>query len=665
MFIFVLLQVANVYSTMTRRKSVCSKWTLVLVVVLLCPYVYSRPQEASPTVTVFKSENVETTENPIRYRYRNSLSTNSYKLPLVTNNLNVSKNNHTSDTNSTKTLAPQFPDTTNNKKDVRNLQNRRSRLVTKKFVVNNKNVRNNRPQSSKTSSVSKNNNQFLTPKTKKTEIKRVITKWTDNTEDLDLTYETTTSDENEIKFTTDISEEYTSTESLNDIIIADSKKTQHKPVNKLLNKLKNKINKNKRPRPPPDYLDDSHEQSDNMHVTATYSYPTTRPMYIFTTPTPTPIITNVGNPMPWPQPTNTHAVYQLQPNLHSVYHKPTTRRPVVVTKPIKNHNYHNPVYHHYPQHPGHEFEVTTFQPTNAYADRIVIRPEEYAASPDECPTIFLTLNNTFQGQGKEACPDLNIAVNTNVVNKNVVVESDEEEADDGIIPDPFGLPFEDSADESHEDHDSDENQEQVESASIEGLALTNYNAAGEGEAASPEAGGYGSPSSILSSYSKPGILQDDDDTFSLSSIANYFKPAINALGWLSTINPLGFGLLSIFLAPIVFLFAGTSGIAALFAPWAFSGREAPTVVHVYRPYWHWDDEIKTWHLHSYPPSRRWDYNVMSRHSKENQNTNTGSIRPTLFYRLKEWMKSTTQTLRQVENRKNKRKKRETWAIRIK
>ncbi|KAL0879071.1 hypothetical protein ABMA27_004035 [Loxostege sticticalis] len=49
-----------------RRKSVFSKWTLVLTVVLLCPYVYSRPQDASPTSVSDSSHVDKPTENPIR-----------------------------------------------------------------------------------------------------------------------------------------------------------------------------------------------------------------------------------------------------------------------------------------------------------------------------------------------------------------------------------------------------------------------------------------------------------------------------------------------------------------------------------------------------------------------------------------------------------------------
>ncbi|CAG9788283.1 unnamed protein product [Diatraea saccharalis] len=501
---------------MTRRKSACSKWTLVLLLVIVCPYVYSRPQEnASPAEPSVSENVVKSTQNPLSHE-----------------------------------------DTVDH-----------STEVSKKSVF-------------------------------------------------------------------------------------------AKPIKHIINKIK-KIHK----KPKPDYSEETQVYPDNIYVTNDYHHPSTRPIYIFNTPSPTPIISNVGNPKPW-----------SRPNVQSPYHTLTTQRPVLVTKPPKN-NYHNSVYNNYPHHSNHDYEVTTFQPTNAYTDRIIIRPDEYSASPEECPTIFLTLNNTFQGQGKEACPDLNIAVNTNVINKNVVVESDEEEGEGGIFADPFGIPFEDeSGDETastHDIFDSDENQEQInsESASVEGLSYSNYNAATDGDSSEP--GGVGSASQVLSSYQKPEISNDEDDSFSISSFYNFFKPAINALGWLSTINPFGFGLLSFFLAPIVFLFAGTSGIAALFAPWAFSAREAPKVVHVHRPYWHWDDEIKTWHLHSFPNNRNWDP-TLPRSIKELGNTNNDTIKPTLFYRIKEWMKVTTQRLKinndrkaNQHHRKNRRKKRETWTKRIK
>ncbi|XP_063624934.1 mucin-17-like [Cydia splendana] len=50
---------------MTRRKSVCSKWTLVLLVVILCQFVDSRPQEVtSPTpANDASTNNVQTTES--------------------------------------------------------------------------------------------------------------------------------------------------------------------------------------------------------------------------------------------------------------------------------------------------------------------------------------------------------------------------------------------------------------------------------------------------------------------------------------------------------------------------------------------------------------------------------------------------------------------------
>ncbi|KAG6453845.1 hypothetical protein O3G_MSEX008355 [Manduca sexta] len=48
---------------MARRKSACVKWTLVLLCVV-CPFVYSRPQDASQDSTV--SSITDTTENPLR-----------------------------------------------------------------------------------------------------------------------------------------------------------------------------------------------------------------------------------------------------------------------------------------------------------------------------------------------------------------------------------------------------------------------------------------------------------------------------------------------------------------------------------------------------------------------------------------------------------------------
>lgn len=650
-----------------RRKSVFSKWTLVLTVVLLCPYVYSRPQDASPTSVSDSAHVDKPTENPIRYRYRNDSISYRYKLPVLTN-IYASQSEYAYSSiknNSTKSL-PESSKLLRDRMNSLSNTNRRSRLLTKKIVTNSNNKNRKKNNSHSSHAHQPTQRVPLAQNHKKTEIKKVITKWTDNTkyEDFDFTYETTLSNEiGKNRFTIaddESSEEFSSTESINDFSTEVSKKHGHrKPVKQLLNKIKNKLHN----RPKPQYSEEQ-VQSDNIYVTAGHLYPTTRPIYIFSTPTPTPIITNVGNPKPWSKPQNFQVVYQ----------NPTTPRPIIVTKPLKDHhNYHNPVYNNYPHYPGHEFEVTTFQPANAYTDRIVIRPEEYAASPDECPTIFLTLNNTFQGQAKEACPDLNIAVNTNVVNKNVVVESEEDDTD-GIFSDPFGAPFgDDSGDETGDDHsyDSEENQEQVESASIEGLALTNYNAASDGESAEP--GGFGSPSSVLSSLSRPGRPhEDDDDSYSFSSLIQFFKPAINALGWLATISPLSFGVFSLLLAPVVFLFAGTSGIAALFAPWAFSAREAPKIVHIHHPHWHWDDEIKTWQLHSFPHNRKWNPSL-PRSSIEAESTNLGSVRPTLFYKLKEWMRATTQKLRQSNrskisnesNRKNKRKKRETWAIRVK
>ncbi|XP_068631527.1 mucin-4-like [Battus philenor] len=237
-------------------------------------------------------------------------------------------------------------------------------------------------------------------------------------------------------------------------------------------------------------------------------YTPTRPTYVFTTPTPTPIITNVGYPPPWPQ-----------QNYHVIQPVTTTQRPIRVTKPANDHyNYHNNV-NNYPQYPVNNFEVTTFQPTSAYTDRIIIRPEEYSASPDDCPTIYLSLNNTFQGQGKEACPDLNIAVNTNVINKNVVIES-EEDTDNSFVG-AFGVPLMDdseSGDNNNDYSESADDEEENESASIEGAAMTNYNANTAQESAEP--GNFASPSSALSTVSTPGRPRENRN-FRKESIAQH------------------------------------------------------------------------------------------------------------------------------------------------
>ncbi|RVE46605.1 hypothetical protein evm_008738, partial [Chilo suppressalis] len=58
-----------IVAKMTRRKSACSKWTLVLLTVIVCPFVYSRPQDNTVPVesSVAISENVDKpTENPLR-----------------------------------------------------------------------------------------------------------------------------------------------------------------------------------------------------------------------------------------------------------------------------------------------------------------------------------------------------------------------------------------------------------------------------------------------------------------------------------------------------------------------------------------------------------------------------------------------------------------------
>ncbi|XP_075976880.1 uncharacterized protein LOC142977074 [Anticarsia gemmatalis] len=57
---------------MTRRKSVCSMWTLVLLVVIVCPSVYSRPQEISVT-----NIQKESTQAPIRDESARPVSSSS------------------------------------------------------------------------------------------------------------------------------------------------------------------------------------------------------------------------------------------------------------------------------------------------------------------------------------------------------------------------------------------------------------------------------------------------------------------------------------------------------------------------------------------------------------------------------------------------------------
>lgn len=601
-----------------RRKSAYLNWTLVLLVIVLCPSVYTRPQDTSSVKTEIA------TESSIRYSYRNDNLSLSY-VPLVINFVQNSSNknvnelllNHSNRTNKMiKGIASNIP---------------KHKINRNSFSSNIKPAKVKLPELS------------VSYEKRRPNIKKVLTKWKDETkyEDLNFSHETTTSSEERDPLTTVNIVHTTSTESLKSSI-----QKQYYPS----------TYNNYRPNFQPQYSEETQLYSTNIQIVDSH---TPRPSYLYTKrPSPTPIITNVGYPTPWQQNSQ-------------IYRKTTTRKPVLVTNPF-NHNNYNSI-HNYG-----EFEVTTFQPTSAYTDRIVIRPEEYSGSPDECPTIYLTLNNTFQGQAKEACPDLNIAVNTNVINKNVVIDSEEEEPE-SLFPGAFGLPIgdedESNADDSNPDldessandyfgGDTTENQA-VESDSIEGSELSNYNAANAIQSQYSEQGGLFSPSNHASAISKPGRPnKDDDDIFSLSSLVQFFRPAISALGWLSSVNPFTIGLFPLFLAPIAFLFAG-SGIAALFSPWFLPiGREAPKVVHVYRPYWHWDDKIKTWHLHSFPDNRNGQYSARS--SKEEE---SGSVKQTFFYKLKEVMKITTNILRERNksgnSRKSRRRKRDIWSLRIK
>lgn len=601
---------------MTRRKSAYIEWTLVLLVLVLCPSVNTRPQDTSSVQSEI------TTESVIRYSYRNDSSSSSNALPLILN---------------------YFAQNSSIKHVVQHLvsnSNRTSRLI--KGIASNtpmhKLLRNNYASDLKLTKVRPPEISFSHAK-RRPNIKKVLTKWKDEAkyEDLNFSYETTTSDERDpITSVNFVQTDHTSTERVN----YEASVKKHQPSKY----------SNYRPHFQSQYSEETDVYSTNIQIVDSY---TPRPTYLHTKrPSPTPIITNVGYPKPWQQNSQ-------------IYRKTTTQKPVRVTNPL-NYNYHNSI-HNYPG----EFEVTTFQPTSAYTERIVIRPEEYSGSPDECPTIYLTLNNTFQGQAKEACPDLNIAVNTNVINKNVVVESDEEETE-SLFPGGFEIPLGDDDDSTPDESsandyfgvDSGENQE-AESASVEESELLNYNAGNAIQSESSEPGGSFSPSSPVSALSKPGRPnKDDDDIFSFSSLVQFFRPAISAIGWLASVNPFTIGLFPLFLAPIAFLFAG-SGLVALFSPWFLPiGREAPEVVHVYRPYWQWDDAIKTWHLHSFPDNRNWHYS--SRSSKEDTKEGN-SVKPTLFYKLKELMKMTTDILRDKNKNKSsrKRRKREVWSIRIK
>lgn len=663
-----------------RRKSVCLKWTLVLFVVVVCPLVHSRPQEASTSTISSSTNSVQTdiaTENPIRYRFRHSnldfvVNNSPIVIDFVNNkNSNFSSNHFEASVNVSKD-PKLFYTVQSSKNKLSNSSSRQSRLIRK--IYSNTNGIINKIRPNRKNDQKPLNDKIITISNRNPIIRKVITKWTDNTkyDDIAQSYETPTSLENDdsMAFTTSGSiEEDASTE----IITDKSTVAKVRPFSHYPNKFFNKLDSTKYYNTPPSSEETVMVHSNKVHIME-YPFLNVRPAYIYTTPTPTPIITNVGNPKPWPQ------------KLQTVHRRPTTQRPVRVTKPLKNqYNYHNSV-HNYPQSSVDNFEVTTFQPS--YTERIVIRPEEYSAPSQDCPTIFLTLNNTFQGQGKEACPDLNIAVNTNVVNKNVVVESEEEDAE-SIFPGGFGLTSDNSANDSEDDDsgdatpltdffDSDENENQIESASIEATEFSNYNANNANAAiqADPgESGGYGGhkPSSALSH--KPGRPghNNDDDVFSISGVLSYFKPALNAMSWLAAINPLSFGIVSFLLTPLAIVIAGYSGMAAVLAPLGINlAREAPKVVHVYRPHWEWDHHHKTWQMNSFPNNRRWKPRL-PRHSQENNDFhNSNSIRPTLFFKIKQFMKELTNKLKDQnkkrssnQNRKSKRRRRNIWSSTIK
>lgn len=662
---------------MTRRKSVCLKWTLVLFVSVVCPLVYSRPQEAPASIISSSTNSVQTdiaTENPIRYRYRDSnLGLVLKNSPIVIDSVNTKNSTFGSnlfEASINATKDPKFFLTFEPlKHKLLNLHSRQSRIIKRIYSNTNDIIKKIHPN--------RNNDQrpthdkIISVSNRKPIIRKVITKWTDNTKYDDITQsdETPTSVEinDSMALTTSGSiEEDVSTE----IIIDKSTATKKRPISHYPNKFFNKLDSTKYYDAPQSSEETVLVHSNKVHI-MDYPFPSVRPSYIYTTPRPTPIITNVGNPKPWPQ------------KLQTVYRRPTT--PVRVTKPLKNqYNYHNSV-HNYPQPSVDNFEVTTFQPS--YTERIVIRPEEYSAPSQDCPTIYLTLNNTFQGQGKEACPDLNIAVNTNVVNKNVVVESEEDDAE-SLFSGGFGLPSVNSANDSGDDDsgegspladyfESEENENQVESASVEAAEFSNLNANNANAAYQAESGepaGYGNKPSSALSY-KPGRPghNNDDDVFTISGVLSYFKPAINAMSWLAAINPLSFGIVSFLLTPLAIIIAGYSGVAALLAPLGINlAREAPKVVHVYRPHWEWDHHHKTWQLNSFPNNRRWKPRLPRVNQENEDYVDSNSIKPTLFFKIKQFMKEITNKLKDQEkkrssnqNRRTKTRKRDIWTSTIK
>ncbi|CAH2090580.1 unnamed protein product [Euphydryas editha] len=608
---------------MARLKSDRVKWTLVLVLTVFSQYVFSLPQLNSTTLDVVPNAGTEkSTADPLRYNFiQNNGSLYLFMLP---SNNSVYKGTRSRFLNGDNKNISQFNVSLGR---IGRLRKTKRRIKPNYDTLNDEiqySTFNNKLQS-------QNNDQLYTnKKLNKPVIKKVITKWTDNTkyDELNISHDDNDSNEKDTSNLVNLvnsNVQYSSTENVYAY-------TNEQPDNKRFTYSYNR----------PQYSEEAQVYSNNFHV-VDRPY-VTRPSYVFSTPTPTPIITNVGYPKPWQN--------------NKPIKRPTTRKPIKGTKPKKPQIYHS--HPNYSPYPGNDFEVTTFPPTMGYTERIVIRPNEYSASSDECPTIFLTLNNTFQGQAKEACPDLNIAVNTNVINKNVVVESEEDT--DTTLTDVFGLPLDDSgSDESDNDYtESQENDEQTDSASVE---LSSYNAANSvSEAESSEPASVASPSTALSSYAKPSRPNDnDDDVFSFSSVIDFFRPAISAFSWLAAINPLSFSALSFLLTPVILLFAGTSGLFALFSPWSLSARAAPDVSY-YGPPWQWDDYYKAWHLNSFPNSRTFE--------SESAKSKGIHVDTTWFYKVKEFLKTLTKTIKERNgvvnyNRKNKRKKRETWTIRVK
>lgn len=618
---------------MTRRKSVCLKWTLVLFLVLICPYVQTRPQDIS-------SNSVKpeiTTENLIRYRYNNySVRFSNSKVPVVTNSVKKFSMVNFEPVSQTKNNNIRIFNSLTDPTNASKYSNRTSHQIKSVDIRDMSKNKNNIQRRLKPTIATNDKTRvpLINGDRHKGAIRKVITKWNDKTkfEDLNFSYDTSTS--GEIGHTIGHSHEYTSTETTKDIPV--SKK---RPPSKYFTAVY---------KPQNEYSEEDQMYSSNVQILDKNPSQST---YMYTKrPSPTPEITNVGYPKPW------HT---------SKTKKPNTQKPVQVTRPL-NYNYHNSIQNH-----GGNYEVSTFQPASAYTEKIVIRPEEYSGSNYDCPTIYLTLNNTFQGQAKEACPDLNIAVNTNVVNKNNVIESEEEDDTDSLFPNIFSSPVDESesGDIAGNDYFGSPEQVQDESASVEGTELANYHAANAIQSESAEPGGLFSPSSPISALSKPGRPhKDDDDIF--SSLVQFFRPVINVLGWLTSVNPLTIGLFPLILAPIGLLFAG-SGLTALFTPWFLPlGREAPKIIHIYRPYWHWDDTIKTWHLHSFPENRKWKPSLPRSSDEED----IFSVKPSLVQKFKSWLHTITGTLKERYqnktfasgvNRKNKRKKREIWAMRVK